>query len=202
MVEHPHPQTFHCGPASFFWCPLAGMASLLGQVLIGEEGQAMWRIYASPISAKNLVKSKFFLVIIFSVIILLITGFIGILVFHPSLRKAIIAMVESFLMAVAVASASLQIGFRGPDFSGSRRARMVRQEWSLIGTVVAAIVGAVVFAPVFAQYSLALLSSTSVSTLNYAIGVVISAAISIAISAIFYKINIGSAEESLRKAEV
>ena len=47
---------------------------LLGQVLIGEEGQVMWRIYASPISAKNLVKSKFFLTIIFSVIILLITG--------------------------------------------------------------------------------------------------------------------------------
>jgi hypothetical protein len=170
--------------------------------LIGEEGQAMWRIYASPISPKNLVKSKFFLVIIFSVIILLITGVIGIVVFHPSIRKAIIAMVESFLMAMAVASASLQIGFKGPDFSGSRRARMVRQEWSLIGTAVAAIVGAVVFAPVFAQYGLALLSGTSVSTLNYAIGVAISAAISIAITAVFYRINISSAEELLRKAEV
>ena len=70
-----------------FLVPASGMAMLLGQVLIGEEGQAMWRIYASPISAKNLVKSKFFLVIIFSIIILLATGFIGILVFHPSYEK-------------------------------------------------------------------------------------------------------------------
>ena len=139
-----------------FLVPANGMASFLGQVLIGEEGQVMWRIYASPISAKNLVKSKFFLTIIFSVIILLITGFIGIIVFHPSLRKIVIAMVEAFLMALAVGSVSLQIGFRGPDFSGTRRARMVRQEWSLIGTIAAAITGAVVFAPVFVQYALAL----------------------------------------------
>jgi hypothetical protein len=185
-----------------FLVPASGMASLLGQVLIGEEGPSMWRIYASPISAKNLVKSKFSLIIIFSVIILLVTGVIGILVFHPSLRKAIIAMVEAFFMALAVASVSLQVGFRGPDFSGSRRARMVRQDWALIGTGVAAVVGAAVFAPVFAQYGLALISGKSVSSLNYAIDVLISAAISIAITAVFYKINIGSAQELLRKAEV
>ncbi len=185
-----------------FLVPASGMASLLGQVLIGEEGQVMWRIYASPISAKNLVKSKFFLTIIFSVIILLITGFIGIVVFHPSLRKTVIAMVEALLIAVAVASVSLQIGFRGPDFSGTRRARMIRQEWSLIGTVASALTGAAVFAPVFAQYGLALLSGTSVSTLNYTIGVLISAAISIAITAIFYQANLASARELLRKAEV
>jgi hypothetical protein len=177
------------------------MASLLGQVLIGEEGQVMWRIYASPISAKNLVKSKFFITIILSVIILLITGVIGIVVFHPSLRKTVIAMVEAFLIAVAVASVSLQIGFKGPDFSGTRRARMVRQEWSLIGTIASAVTGAAVFAPVFAQYALALISNTSVSTFNYAIGVLASAAISLAITAIFYRINIGSAQDLLLKAE-
>jgi membrane protein implicated in regulation of membrane protease activity len=79
---------------------------------------------------------------------------------------------------------------------------MVRQEWSLIGTIAAAITGAVVFAPVFAQYALALLTGSSVSTFNYAIGVLVSAAISIAITAFFYRINIDSAKELVRKAEV
>ncbi len=184
-----------------FLVPANGMAMLLGQVLIGEEGQAVWRIYASPISAKNLVKSKFFLIIIFSVIILLATGFIGVIVFHPTLRKTIIAMIEAFLMTIAVASVSLQIGFRGPDFSGTRRARMIRQEWSLLGSVVGVITGAAVFAPVFVQFALALYFGTSVSTLNYILGVAISAAISIVITAIFYRINVGSANEFLRKAE-
>ena len=184
-----------------FLVPASGMAMLLGQVLIGEEGQAVWRIYASPISGKSLVKSKFFFTIVFSGIILLATGFIGIIVFQPTLRKAVIAMIEAFLITLAVASVSLQIGFRGPDFSGTRRQRMVRQEWSLIGSIVGVVVGAVVFAPVFIQWGLAALYGTSVSTLNYAIGVGISAAISIAISAVFYKINISSAKELLRKAE-
>lgn len=196
------------GQSSIIWSgviflvPASGMAMLLGQVLIGEEGQSVWRIYASPISAKNLVKSKFFLTIIFSFIILLISGFIGFLFFHPSLRKIVIAMSEAVFIVVAVASVSLQIGFRGPDFSGTRRARMVRQEWSLIGSIVGVITGAGVFAPVFVQYALALYLGTYVSTLNYAIGLVISAAISIAVAVIFYRINIGSAREFLRKAEV
>jgi hypothetical protein len=185
-----------------FLVPTSGIAMLLGQVLIGEEGQVVWRIYASPISPKNLVKSKFFVTIIFSVIILLATGGIGIFVFHPSLRKAVIAMIEAFFISIAVASVSLQIGLRGPDFSGTRRARMGRQEWSLIGSIVGFITGAAVFSPVLAQYALSLYYGTYVSSLNYVIGIAISAAISIAISAIFYRINIGSAEELLRKAEV
>jgi hypothetical protein len=194
--------TFSIWPGVIFLVPASGMAMLLGQVSIGEEGQAVWRIYASPISGKNLVKSKFFLTIIFSVIVLFASGFIGIIVFQPTLRKVIVALIESFFMAVAVASVSLQIGFKGPDFSGTRRQRMIRQEWSLIGSIVGVIVGAVVFAPVFIQYGLALLYGTSVSTFNYTIGVSISAAISIAISAVFYKININSAKELLRKAEI
>ncbi len=194
--------TFSIWPGVIFLVPASGMAMLLGQISIGEEGQAVWRIYASPISGKNLVKSKFFLTIIFSVIVLLASGFIGIIVFQPTLKKAIVALIESFFMAVAVASVSLQIGFKGPDFSGTRRQRMIRQEWSLIGSIVGIIVGAVVFAPVFIQYGLALLYGTSVSTFNYTIGVSISAAISIAISAVFYKININSAKELLRKAEI
>jgi hypothetical protein len=184
-----------------FLVPASGMAMLLGQILIGEEGSVMWRIYASPISPKNLVKSKFFLIMIFSVIVLLATGSIGIVIFHPTLRKAVIGMVEAFLIALAVASVSLQIGFKGPDFSGTRRARMVRQEWSLLGSVVGVVTGVAVFAPVLAQYGYGLYYNSSVSTLNYAIGVVISAAISIVITAVFYRINIGSAEELLRKAE-
>ena len=194
--------TISVWPGVIFLLPASGMAMLLGQVAIGEEGQAVWRIYASPISGKNLVKSKLFLIIIYSVIILLISSFIGIVVFHPTLRRTVIALIESFFMFVAIASVSLQIGLRGPDFSGTRRQRMVRQEWALIGFIVGAITGAAVFAPVLIQYIIALVSGAPVSTLNYAIGVAISAAISTAISAIFYKINISTAKDLLRKAEI
>jgi NADH:ubiquinone oxidoreductase subunit K len=178
------------------------MAMLLGEILIGEEGQVVWRIYASPISGKNLVKSKYFFTVLFSIIILIVSAAIGTVFFHPSLRKTIVAVVEAFLIVLAVASVSLQVGFKGADFSQTRRARMVRQEWSLIGFAVCAVAGAAVLAPVLVPYGLSLLTGTSISSLSLAIGVAISAAISIAISSIFYRINIDSAQDLLRKAEV
>ncbi len=192
-------------PISFgiiFLLPSCGMAMLLGEILIGEEGPVVWRIYASPISPQNLVKSKYFITILFSIIILVVSSAIGAVFFHPTLRQAIIVMVEAFLMVLAVSSISLQVGFKGADFTQTRRARMVRQEWSLVGLAVCALAGVAVFAPVLVQYGLALFSNTATSTLNYAIGVAISAAISIAISVVFHRINVGAARDLLRKAEV
>ncbi len=68
-------------------------------------------------------------------------------------------------------------------------------------SIVGLVTGVGVFAPVLVQYALGLFSNVSVSTLNYAIGVGISAAISIVITIVFYRVNIGSAQEFLRKAE-
>ena len=184
-----------------FLVPAGGLATLLGQVLIGEEGQVVWRIYASPISAKNLVKAKFFIIIVFSVVILIISSIVGILVFHPTVRKIVIAIIESLLISIAAGAVSLQIGLKGPDFSGTRRQQMVRREWALIGTAVSFLVGIAIFIPVLAQYGLAFIKGTSVSTTNYAIGVVISVIISFTITAVFYKIDIGNARDFLRKAE-
>jgi hypothetical protein len=127
---------------TIFLLPAAAMAMLLGEIMIGEEGQAVWRIYASPISAKNLVKSKYFFVTLFSTIILLVAGIVGIAFYHPSLRETIVAFIEGFFIIFPIGAISLYIGFRGADFSETRRARMVRQEWTLVSFFAATIAGA------------------------------------------------------------
>ena len=189
-----------------FLLPAGFMAMLLGEVLIGEEGQAVWRIYASPISPKNLVKSKYFFATLFSTIILLISGTIGTLFYHPSAQDVIVAFLETFFVVLAVGSISLSIGFKGADFSETRRARMIRQEWSLIGVVVCAVAGAAVLAPlvpyVIASFASSLIPGLSASSFNLAISVIISGVISLVITAVFYRININSANDLLRKAEV
>ena len=188
--------------AIIFLLPATFMAMLLGEVMIGEEGQSVWRIYASPISPKNLVKSKTFFLTLFSTIILLISGSVGIVFYHPALQELIAAFLEGFFVLLAVGIVALTIGFKGPDFSQSRRARMVRQEWSLIGLVVCTIAGAAVLAPLIVSVGLALFTGGAIISSNLAIGVVISAAISSGISVVFYRINIGLATDFLRKAEV
>jgi hypothetical protein len=188
--------------AIIFVLPAGFMAMLLGQVLIGEEGQVIWRIYASPISGKNLVKSKYFFVVLFSTIILLISGIIGTLFYHPTVAEAIAGFIETFLLVLAIGSVSLTVGFKGPDFSQTRRARMVRQEWSLIGLIVSALVGAAVLAPLVPIVILSFIGSAG-STISYSLGeaVIVSAIISVVITGVFYRINIDMANDLLKKAE-
>ncbi len=188
--------------AIMFLLPGGAMAMFLGEIMIGEEGQAVWRIYASPISGKNLVKSKYFFTTLFSIIIMLIGGFIGIVFYHPSMRATIVALIEALFLILALGSISLTIGFKGADFSQTRRARMIRQEWSLIAFIVGAIVAAGVLAPVLISTFASLFSGVSANSINLAISVIVSGAIALAISVIFYRINIGLAEELLKKAQI
>ena len=184
-----------------FLLPSSFSALLLGQVMIGEEGQSVWRIYASPISAKSLVKSKTFFLLIFSTIILLLSGTIGVIFYQPSLYVAITAFLEGFFVLLAVGIVALTIGFKGPDFSQTRRARMVRQEWSLIGFAVSSIVGLCVLSPLILLVGLQLFIGGSINSSNLAISVGLSAAISLGISTVVYKINLGIATDFLKKSQ-
>jgi hypothetical protein len=188
--------------AIIFFLPASFMALLLGEVMIGEEGQAVWRIYASPISARSLVKSKTFFVLFLSTIVLLISGTVGVIFYHPNLQQTIASLLEGFFVLLAVGLVGLTIGFKGPDFSQSRRARMVRQEWSLIGLVVGAVVGIAVLAPLVLSFGFSLFTGGVIDISNLALSVVISGIISVVVSIVFYQINIKIAKDFLRKAEV
>jgi hypothetical protein len=189
-----------------FLLPASFMAMTLGNMLIGEEGQAVWRIYASPVSAKNLVKSKFFFLTFISIIILLITGIIGIVFYNPSIKMITVGFLEAFFLILVLGSISLSIGFRGADFSATRRARMIRQEWSIINFIVCALAGLAVLAPLI-PYIFSLLASfffaiTPMTSWDLAISVIISGIIASVVTAVFYRININSAKDLLRKAEM
>ncbi len=188
-----------------FLLPPAFMAMILGNMLIGEEGQSVWRIYASPISPKNLVKSKYFFQIILSIIVLFITGAVGIVLYSPSIRVIITAFLEGLFLILALGSIGLTFGFKGADFTVTRRARMIRQEWSLISLVCCLVAGVGVLAPLLPYigniFIPGLLGVGPLTDLNLAISLVISGVIASVITVIFYKVNIGSATELIRKAE-
>ena len=93
------------------------------------------------------LEANTFFLTIFSTVMLLISGSIGTVFYHPPIQQTIAAFAEGFLIVLAAGSVALTIGFKGPDFSQTRRARMVRQEWSLIGLIVCAIVAGAVVAP-------------------------------------------------------
>ena len=201
------PQVSFLFSALLFLLPAPIMAMALGNMLIGEEGQSVWRIYASPISPKNLVKSKMFFAVLFSIIILAIAAVLGIILYRPTAGLLIFALLEGGFLTVALASISLCVGFKGADFSATRRARMVRTEWAFISLIGCGVAGLGILAPFAPSVIAAFFSAgtTGMLTFNFdfslAVPLVISGVISAVIAAVFYRVNVGAAEELLKKAE-
>lgn len=188
-----------------FLFPSSLMAMSLGNMLIGEEGHAVWRIYASPITAKNFVKSKLAFLILLSTAVVVITGIIGVLLFNPSTKVIVVAIIEAMLLVFAVGSIALTMGFKGADFTMVRRARMIRQEWALISLVACGLAGLAVLTPLIPYVLSAFIPEfTLVSAQNLTdliLPLAISGVIAAVITIVFYRINIDSAKELFKKAE-
>ncbi len=188
-----------------FLFPASIMVMSLGNMLIGEEGEAVWRIYASPISAKNLVKSKFVFLLFFGIITLIITSSIGAIIYHPTTSLMVVGFLEGFFLIFALGSIALVIGFRGADFLQIPRARMIRPMWSFISFGACALAALGILSPFVPYLFAAFFTSGSVSalgTLDFTIPIIISAIIAAVITVVFYRINLNSAQELIRKAEI
>ena len=162
----------------------------------------MWRIFSSPISPWNLVKSKYFFILSFSTLMLVITGTIGFLVFHPSLNEVFALLVMAVFLLVALGAVSLSNGIRGADFTEAPRARMIRQEWSLINLVACLLAAVAILAPFFLFLISTFLSSSADLFPDLYLGLGISAVISAIITAVFIRISINNANGLLTKAEI
>jgi len=187
--------------------PSSVMAMSLGTFMIGEEGQAVWRIYSSPLSAQGLVKSKYFLTIFFALIVLLITGIFGIVFYNPSFRATAIAFSEAVFLVFTLGAISLSNGISGADFTETPRPKLVRQSTSLLNLVECLLVGIAVLAP-FIPYIVSSTISAFMPSVNFgaildpALAAIISAVISVVLTAFFYRVSLRKARKLLAKAEI
>jgi hypothetical protein len=188
--------------ATIFLLPAFIFVMSLGNFMIGEEGQAVWRIYSSPISSKNLVKSKYFFIVIFSLLVLPITGIVGVLIYHPSLRATIVAFFEPVFLVFALGAISLSTGIKGADFTEVPRPRMIRVKWAIISLIACALAALAVLAP-FVPYVLSIIvPNLFVAFIDPYLATVASGVIAAVITAFFYRIAVKNAKEFLVKAEV
>jgi hypothetical protein len=185
-----------------FLFPAFILALSLGNFMIGEEGQSVWRIYASPLSAKNLVKSKYFFIILFSLLVLAITGVVGVLLYHPSLRATIIAFLEPIFLVFAIGAISLSNGIKGADFTETPRPRMIRSKWAILNLLTCSLVFLAVLAP-FVPYAISMVIPGLFNAfIDPYLAAAVSGFIATVITAVFYRVALNNAEELLSKAEV
>ena len=181
--------------------PVAIMAMSMGNFMTGEEGQNIWRIYASPISAKNFVKSKYAFLLFLSLAVLPLTGAVGFLIYQPSLNVAVTFILEAVFLAVPVGLLSLANGIKGADFTEVPRPRMIRSEWSLINMLVCGGVGLAVLAPLLPYVIVEFTGIQAGLFLNLPMAIVLSAVISAVLTGVFYRLALGNAKEFLLKSE-
>ena len=187
--------------ATVFLFPSAVMATMLGSFMIGEEGMTIWRIYSSPISQKSLVKSKYFFIVLFSLAVSAVTGTVGFIAFHPSLKATFVAALESVLLVFALGSISLSNGTKGADFTEVPRPRMIRTRWSFLNLIVCFVVAIAILIP-FVPYLLSSFVPGLVQPfMDPYVAAILSSIIAAVVTLVFYRISVDNAEELLRKAE-
>ncbi len=190
-----------------FVLPAAMMALITGNMLIGEEGSAVWRVYASPISPKNLIKAKYTVLVLLAIITLSITGTVGIIFFRSAPTVIAVGVLESLFLIFALGTIGLALGIKGADFTGGRRQRMIRQEWSLLSILLGAVTGLAILAPI-SPYLLTSLGEgfpfilLTMGLTELAIGLLISGIIATIITVAMYRVNINYAKELIRKADI
>jgi hypothetical protein len=174
--------------AVVFLMPGAVVALSLGNIIIGQEGSAIWQIYSSPITPKSLVKSKYSFMIFFSALMTAITGIIGFFAFHPSLRTILMAVTLAFLLMFAISSISLANGIKGADFTELPRPRMIRTQWSIINLLVCGLAALAVLAPQIPVAITLIAPVNFLPTINPYIALLISTVVALVITIAAYRL--------------
>jgi predicted permease len=187
--------------AAIFLMPAFISAFSLGTFLIGEEGQAVWHLYSAPLSPKSLVKSKYFFMVLFSLLVIPIPDLVGIFLYQPALRGTIIAIFVPVFLLFSLGAISLSNGIKGADFTETPRPRFIRTRWSMINLLVCGLATLAVLAP-FIPYALSLFLSGFPVLIDPYIAIAVSAVIAAVITAVFYRVAVKNAEELLSKAEI
>jgi hypothetical protein len=149
------------------------------------------------------VKSKYFFIVFFSVLVTALTGIVGIATFRPTLRTSLVALVESLLMILALGALSLANGIKGADFTELPRPRMIRTRWAIINLIVCSLSALAILAPVVAYAFTRILPFVSVRPLiDLYPAVGISAVIAVIMAFSAYRWALKNARDLLAKAEM
>jgi hypothetical protein len=202
LTRTPYSQDLPIFPALILLLPGALMATLMGSMIIGQEGTPVWHLYSSPVTAESLVKCKYTFVVIFSCAVTLACSIVGILIIRPSLRTIFAALIESIFLIVSLSAASLRAGIKGASFAEIPRPRMIRPKESIINFIICLTLAGVILAPLipYAGTMIGLLDPLPQSFLYIALA--ISGAIAAILTYGFYRIALKNAEDFLAKAEI
>ena len=147
-------RSFPQGPGFFatiplYLMPVAIFCAIISMTSIGQEGYAVWNLYASPIEARQLLKAKLLYVLItglpFALGLLVILGlFLKVLVTH-----FLVLLSLGMVVVLEVSAFGLYFGAKFPDFRETIRSRYVTAWGSMVGVFSGLLIAMLTASPVF-----------------------------------------------------
>jgi len=177
------------------------MAVITGEMILGEEGGAVWHFFSSPISTSNLLKCKYAVVASFSFLVAAICSVIGIAIFQPSVKVIAISLIESIFLIVALAMVSLESGIRGADFVEIPRPRMIRTWVAFASFILCLITGLVILVPLLPHVAVKMGFPITLAPSDLYISLIASGLIASVITYISYRLAFKRAKDFLINAE-
>ena len=177
------------------------MVTLLGSMIIGQEGTPVWHLFSSPVTAESLVKCKYAFVVIFSSAVTLACSTVGILIIHPSLRIIFAALIESIFLVVSLGMVSLRAGIKGASFVEIPRPRMIKPVESIINFIICTVLACIILAPLIPYAGTIMGLLNPLPQFYLYIALTISGTIAAIVTYSFYKIVVKNAKDFLAEAE-
>jgi hypothetical protein len=131
--------------------PIAVFCEVLSMTSIGQEGQAVWNIYAAPIEPKQLLKAKMLLTTLLGIaftfaMLIAITFFVS-----PSASDIALLLCLGFIVVLEEASFGLYVATKFPDFRETVRSRYVTIWGSMIGMFLGIVIALVTATPILLE---------------------------------------------------
>jgi hypothetical protein len=172
--------------------PIAIFCEVLSMTSIGQEGAAIWNLYAAPLDARKLVRAKMYLTFILGSLFTC-----GLLLAITFLSKSGIAEIGSLLLlgliiVIEESALGVYVAGRFPDFRETVRSRYVSVSGSLLGPFLGLVVALLTASPI-------LLADTLQTVIPPILIVVL---IGLLISAALWKLAIRQAESLLTEIQV
>lgn len=177
------------------------MAVIMGEMILGQEGGAVWHFFSSPISASGLLKCKYAVVTSFSFLVTAICSVIGIVLFQPSVKVAAVSLIESAFLILSLAMVSIESGIRGADFVEIPRPRMIKTWTAITSFIICSVAGLAILAPLFPHVAAKMGIPISLGQFDLYISLIASGLITSAIAYVFYRLALKRAKDFLVNAE-
>jgi len=153
--------------------PVAIFCSIMSMTSIGQEGVAVWNLYVSPVTPRQILKVKLVLPVLlglaFSVAMLIFFGF----VLRITITNFFILLILSAVVVLGESALGMYFAAKFADFRDIIRSRFVSAWGSLFGTGVSLILVGITVSPIVASIIIHGSIATEFVALSCAIGFVI-----------------------------